>query len=102
SVFFRGKFLRNSGQQRWMQFEIRGNCIARERRNRRRTNSNADMAFTEQDRQESQDLLVHIEEFLSQTDDAAIVNQAARRLAVILDCLQPYDEEALERKWSRF
>ena len=59
------------------------------------------MDLAEQDRQEAQDLLVHIEELLAQADDAATVNQVAKRLAAVVECLQPYDEEALERKWSR-
>src|SRR5215510_3420820 len=59
------------------------------------------MALTEQDRQEALDLLVHIEQLLGETNDAATVNQVAKQLAAVVDSLKSEDAEALERKSSR-
>ena len=56
------------------------------------------MTTTDQARQEVQDLLVHIEELLAQTDDTATVNQVARRLAAVAECLKNDDEFSA---WAR-
>ena len=58
------------------------------------------MTTTDQDRQEAQDLLVHIEELLAKADDPETVAQVAKRLRAVVDCLSE-DEEAFERKLKR-
>ena len=61
------------------------------------------MTTTDQDRQEAQDLLVHIEELLAKADDPATVAQVAKRLRALVRCIEQAeeDEETTEQRWDR-
>jgi len=59
------------------------------------------MTTNDQAHQEAHDLLVHIEELLTDAEDAATLNMVLKKLAAVVDCLGPDDEETLERKWAR-
>ena len=60
------------------------------------------MTTTDQDRQEAQDLLVHIGELLAEVDDTATVANVAKRLRALVRCIEQAeeDEETTEQRWD--